>query len=40
MPTAFTEVLWVLCTYPEVLIAIDLVLVVHGNENAFQHFRI
>ena len=25
------------CTYPEVLIAISLVLIVHGNENPFQH---
>ena len=37
MPTACTKVLWFLCTYPEVLIAIGLVLIVHGNENPFQH---
>ena len=37
MPTACTEVLRFLCTYPEVLIAIGNVLIVHGNENPFQH---
>ena len=29
---------WFLCTYPEVLIAIGLILVVHGNENLFSMF--
>ena len=38
MPTTCTEVLQVpLHPYPEVLIAIGLVLVEHGNENPFQH---
>ena len=29
-----------LCTYPEVLIAIGLILIVHGNENPFQHILV